>query len=236
MFEVRNIAFSYRDKSVLRDVSFFVSPGETVSLVGGNGAGKTTLLRVLATLLTPASGHVLLDGRDALARPLQYRRQLGYLPERISLYEDMTVKGYLDYRAMLKGELGKRIRRRVGEAVETCQLSEFVSQRIAGLSAGQKKRVALADAMLLRPRVLLLDDFLAGLDRGMRETAGAILSTVAAFSSVIVTGHETADLARWTTRFLVLRDGAIAATVPAAGVQPDDLARRVDEALGGGAA
>ncbi len=235
MFEVRNIAFSYRSQPVLRDVSFVVSPGETVSLVGDNGAGKTTLLRVLATLLEPDGGLALLDGQDAFARPLRYRRQLGYLPEKPALYEDMTVKAYLDYRAALKGEPAKRIRRRVGEAVEMCQLSGLVSRRISGLSAGQKKRVALADAVLLRPRVLLLDDFLTGLDRGMRDAAGAILSTVAAFSGVIVTGHEIADLARWTTRFLVLRDGAISATVPAAGVEPDDLVRRVNGALDGGA-
>ena len=90
--------------------------------------------------------------------------------------------------------------------------------------------------MLLRPRVLLLDDFLAGLDTEMREAAGGVLSSVAAFSSVIVTGHEIEDMAKWATRFLVLRDGVIGATVPAAGVAPDELARRVRTALRGGAA
>lgn len=235
MLEVRNLAFTYRSKPVLRDVSFVVSPGETVSLVGDNGAGKTTLLRVLATLQMPDGGQILTDGQDALAHPLKYRSQLGYMPEEPALYEDMTVKGYLTYRAMLKGELDKRIRRRVGEAAEMCQVSDLLSRTIAGLSAGQKKRVALADAVLLRPRVLLLDDFLAGLDRSMRESMGSILSSVAAFSSVIVTGHEISDLAKWTTRFLVLRDGVISATVPAAGVSAADLVQRVDFALKGGA-
>ncbi len=231
MFEVRNIAFSYRDKPVLRDVSFVVSPGETVSLVGDNGIGKTTLLRILATVLVPDAGHILLDGQDALARPLRYCRQIGYLPEIPALYEDMTVKGYLDYRAALKGEPVKRIRRRVGESMEICRLSRIASQRLLGLSVGQKKRVALADAVLLRPRVLLLDDFLAGLDPSMREVSGEILSAVAAFSSVIVAGHELADLARSTTRFLVLQDGVIRATIPAAGVAMEDLVKRVGAAL-----
>jgi energy-coupling factor transporter ATP-binding protein EcfA2 len=90
--------------------------------------------------------------------------------------------------------------------------------------------------MLLRPRVLLLDDFLAGLDRTRREAAGSILSSVAAFASVIVTGHELADLAKWSTRFLVLRDGVIAARIPASGVAAADLVQRVDAALKGGAA
>ena len=236
MLEVRNIAFAYRGEPVLRDVSFVVSPGEAVSVVGGNGAGKTTLLKVLATLLMPNSGHVQIDGQDALAHPLRYRRQLGYMPEIPALYEDMTVKAYLDYRANLKGEPEKRIRRRVGEAVEMCQMAGILSRRISGLSAGQKKRVALADAVLLRPRVLLLDDFLAGLDPSMREASGELLSSVAAFSSVIVTGHEIADMAKWTTRFLVLRDGVISSTVPAAGVEAAELVRRVALAARGGSA
>ena len=236
MFEVRNIAFAYRSTPVLRDVSFVVSPGEAVCLVGGNGAGKTTLLKILATLAVPAAGQVQNDGQDALVQTMRYRRQLGYMQERPSLYDDMTVRAYLAYRARLKGEPEKRIRRRIGEAADICQIADALGRSIGRLSYGLRKRVALADAMLLRPRVLLLDDFLAGLATEMREAAGGVLSSVAAFSSVIVTGHEIEDMAKWATRFLVLRDGVIGATVPAAGVAPDELARRVRTALRGGAA
>lgn len=147
----------------------------------------------------------------------------------------MSVKEYLTYRATLKGELAKRIRRRVNEACELCRITDLTNASIYGLSAGQKKRVALADALLLRPRVLLLDDFLAGLDTEMRLAASAILSDAAAFSSVIITGHELEDLARWATRFLVLKDGVIAATVPTAGVEPATVRARLDEALKGAA-
>ncbi len=236
MLDVRNIAFTYRNKPVLRNVSFVVSPGETVSLVGENGVGKTTLLKILATVLVPDDGQVLMDGQDALANTLRYRRQLGYLPESPALYEDMTVKGYLNYRAILKGEVPKRIRRRISDAIEICRLGDISRSRIASLSLGQKRRVALADAILLRPRVLLLDDFLSGLDTTMRDAAGEILSSVAAFSSVIVTGHDIPDLARWTTRFLVLCEGRIASVISAAGIDPVDLTQRVGLALRGGEA
>ena len=212
-----------------------VSPGEVVSVVGANGVGKTTLLRILATLQPPDSGTILVDGQDALLRPLRYRRQLGYLPERVALYEDMTVREYLRYRAILKGEPSKRVRRRVSEAVEICQIGDVLRTPIASLSSGLKKRVAIADAMILRPRILLLDDFLAGLDHSMRETAGTILSNVVAFSSVIVTGHELEDFARWTTRFLVLRDGVISASVDTAGLDLPTLRERLGAALEGGA-
>ena len=234
MLEVRNLAFSYGNRPVLRDVSFVVSPGEVVSIVGANGAGKTTILRILATLSVPERGTVMMDGIDALARPLRYRRQIGYLPERVALYEDMTVREFLHYRAALKGEPAKRIRRRVSESAEMCQVTGLLRTPIRSLSAGLRKRVALADALLLRPRVLLLDDFLAGLDKDMRAAAGSVLSNAAAFSSVVVTGHEHEEFAKWTTRFLVLRGGVISASVETAGLEPDKLLERLDVALQGG--
>ena len=233
MLEVRNIAFSYNRKKVLRDVSFVASPGEVVTIVGANGAGKTTLMRILATLQLPDSGTVMMDGQDALARPLRYRRQLGYLPERIALYDDMTVKEYLRYRALIKGEPAKRVRRRVSESVELCQIGDILREQIGALSAGQRKRVAIADAMILRPRILLLDDFLSGLDGAMRSATGSLLSSAVAFSSVIVTGHELADLAKWTTRFLVLHDGVLSASVEATGQDLSVLRKRLDAAMKG---
>ena len=233
MIEVRNLAFTYQSRPVLRDVSFVASPGEVVSIVGVNGAGKTTLLKILATLAIPDSGHVMLDGKDALARPLRYRRQIGYLPEVPAFYDEMTVKEYLRYRANLKGEPAKRVRRRVNEAAEMCQVADRLRTPLKSLSLGLRKRVALADALLLRPRVLLLDDFLAGIDPAMRRAAGDILSSAAAFSSVIVTGHELDDFAKWSTRFLVLRDGVIAAEIDTAGVEAADLRARIDVALEG---
>ena len=234
MLEVRNIAFSYNRKKVLRDVSFVASPGEVVTIVGANGAGKTTLMRILATLQLPDSGTVMMDGVDALARPLRYRRQLGYLPERIALYDDMTVKEYLRYRALLKGEPAKRVRRRVSESVELCQIGDILRERIGVLSAGQRKRIAIADAMILRPRVLLLDDFLSGLDGTLRAATGSLLSSAVAFSSVIVTGHELEDLAKWTTRFLVLHNGVLSASVEAAGQDLSVVRERLDAAMEGG--
>ena len=234
MLEVRNLSFAYGPEKVLRDVSFVVSPGETVAVVGDNGAGKTTLLRILSTLAPPDSGTVRVDGQDAFATPLRYRRNMGYMQETPALYDDMSVKSYLHYRARLKGEPERRIRRHLSEAAEICRIQDVFNRRIRGLSFGLRKRVALADAILLRPRVILLDDFLAGLDYGMREAAGEVVSSVAAFSMVIVTGHETFDLARWSTRFLVLGSGRIAQSIPAAGFDAAQVVSRVNAALKGG--
>lgn len=235
MLEVRNLSFSYDRRSVLNDVSFSVSPGEVVGVVGANGAGKTTLLRILATLAVPDGGKVLADGVDAFSRPLRYRRQMGYLAENPAVYDDMTVKEYLVYRARIKGETSKRVRRRVNEAVALCRISAFMRSPVRSLSAGIGRRVALADALMLRPRILLLDDFLSGLDLTMRESAAHVLSEAAAFSSVVVTGHEIEDLVKCATRFLVIRDGKIAAVVSALEDDAASVARNVRKAMEGGA-
>lgn len=233
MLEVRNLRFSYRKRDVLKNVSFFVSPGETVSIVGANGAGKTTLLKILATLLVPDSGSIIFDGHDTSLEPLKFRRQIGLLPEEPSLYEDMTVRDYLEYRAELKGEMEKRIRRRIDEALEMCRIKDIAKTTIRRLSYGLKKRVQLADALMLRPRVLLLDDFLSGLDRSMRLQVAEILQNAAAFSSVIATGHDIEDMAKWTTRFLILKDGIIEVEIPTSGVEGAQLQERMDLILKG---
>jgi ABC-2 type transport system ATP-binding protein len=232
MYEVRNISFSYKSERTLRDVSFVVSPGEFVALVGPNGAGKTTLLKILAGLYVSSSGVILHDGQNVLLNIEKYRRQIGYLPERIALYEDMTVRDYLTYRAVIKGELSRRIRRRVEEAIEMCLLRECLKSRIGKLSYGLQKRVALADALLLRPRVLILDDLFSGLDYKMRSSIGEIIRNAASFSSVIVSGHEIADFASWASSFIVLSDGIVSSVIPAAGVDTEALIERVNEAIG----
>jgi ABC-type multidrug transport system ATPase subunit len=150
-----------------------------------------------------------------------------------ALYEDMTVKSYLRYRAQLKGEPDKRIRRRIIEAAATCRIKEVMNRPIGKLSLGFKKRVALADAILLRPRVVLLDDILGGLDRAMRDVIGEIIKSISTFSSVVVTGHDIPDLAKWVKKFLVLSKGRIASEIDTSSLKHDQIVARVDAALKG---
>ena len=204
---------------MLDDVSFTVAPGETVALAGANGAGKTTLLRILAGVCLPSSGTVVGDSVDLFLSPLRYRRLLGYLPESAAVEPGMTVKGYLKYRANLKGEMQKKIRHRVLEAMELCGLSARADSWIGSLSQGLRKRVALADAILLRPRFLFLDDLLAGLDAETRASVGRILKSVSSFAATVVSGHELDELEGFATNFLLLKGGRLQNAKTAAGVR-----------------
>ncbi len=209
MLEARDISFAYSRRPILDGATFSVASGEAVALVGANGAGKTTLMRVLAGLLFPMSGTLRADGFDALRETIRFRRQLGYLPESAPSEPGLTVKAYLKFRAKLKGEQVRRIRHRVLEAMASCGLDELGETRIASLSNGQRRRVALADALLLRPRFLLLDDLFAGIDPATRASLGKTLTSFAQFATIIVSGHELDELSRCTTRFLVLKDGRV---------------------------
>ena len=219
MLEVKHISFSWGRAPLLDDVSFTVAPGETVALAGANGAGKTTLLRILAGVCLPSSGTVVADAADLLRTPLRYRRLLGYLPESVAVEPGMTVKGYLKYRANLKGEMQKKIRHRVLEAMDLCGLSARAEARVDNLSQGLRKRVALAEAILLRPRFLLLDDLLAGLDAETRLSVGRILRSVSSFAATVVSGHELDELEGFATKFLALKGGRLLNAKTAAGVR-----------------
>lgn len=219
MLEVRNISFSWGAARILDDVSFSVASGEVAALAGANGSGKTTLMKILAGLILPDRGCVYADDLDIFTSTLRYRRMLGYLPETAAAEPDMTVKGYLTYRARIKGEMWKKIRHRVQEAMSLCGLKPQADIRIRRLSLGMRKRVALADALLLRPRFLLLDDLLAGLDAATRMSLGRILATVATFATVVVSGHELDELQTHATKFLVLHEGKVLGAKTAAGVR-----------------
>lgn len=220
---------------MLDDVTFDVAPGEIVAVTGANGAGKTTLLRVLATLLMQDAGSIRLDGTDPLARPIRYRRGIGYLSESCPLYNEMTVEEYLTYRVRLKGERSLRIRRRVSETLEACGLGEERKTRVCLLSHGFRKRLGLADALVMHPKALLLDDPLAGLDVPHRRKVASALTAASARAAVVLAGHEVHEMLEWCTRFIVLRRGRVCATYRVGEYGKVELARLLESQLDGGA-
>lgn len=207
MLELQHLSFAWGKVALFEEVSFTVQPGEIAVLAGANGAGKTTLMRVIAGLAVPTQGRILADGFDVRRHLTRFHRLLGYLSENVSVDRTLSVKGYLTYRARIRGELSNRIRHRVAEALHLCSLERDASRPIASLSFGLRKRVALADALLLRPRVLLLDDLLAGLDPVMKASLSHIFATLSPIASILISGHEIDELATWATQFYVLRQG-----------------------------
>jgi ABC-type multidrug transport system ATPase subunit len=188
----------------LRGIDLEIGNG-MFGLLGPNGAGKTTLMRIIAGLLNPTGGKVTVDGHDVgtPAGRLAAQSVLGYLPQDMGLYPDLTARQFLDYIALLKGMTDRQARnRQVGELLELVRLSEQANRRLKTFSGGMKRRVGIAQTMLGSPKLLIVDEPTVGLDPEERVRLRNILSEMAARCTVILSthviediGHSCADLA-----------------------------------------
>jgi ABC-2 type transport system ATP-binding protein len=164
MIEARHLSKRYGDIAAVSDVSFQVGRGEVVGFLGPNGAGKTTTMRMLTGFLPPTDGTALIAEHDIFEDPLAARRAVGYLPETLPLYPEMSVRTYLDFVARIKDVPHGVLRSSVERAMERCGLAD-VSRRVIGtLSRGYRQRVGLAQAIVHDPAVLILDEPTVGLD------------------------------------------------------------------------
>ncbi|MFW5734541.1 MAG: ABC transporter ATP-binding protein, partial [Oceanidesulfovibrio sp.] len=171
MLEVLNLSHRYGSTRVLHDVSFTVAEGEILGLLGPNGAGKSTTMRILTGYLRPSAGRVVFGGRDIQKEPQALRSRLGYMPENVPLYPELTVEEHLVWVARLKG--AKDAKRETAAVLDRCGLSGARSKLVRQLSKGYRQRVGLAQAILGPTRLLILDEPTAGLDpqqiRDIRE-------------------------------------------------------------------
>ncbi|MEG1479784.1 MAG: ABC transporter ATP-binding protein [Kiritimatiellia bacterium] len=209
MLELSNVTFLYAPEKGLSEASLKASAGEVIGVVGGNGAGKSTLLGLIAGALVPQVGHIGLTVTDLHGRTKRfdsatgvgYRRHVGYLTERSPVFLEMSVGRYLRFRARLRGERFLRIRRRVNEAMERCGLQDLRKERLGTFSHGLIRRVALAEALLTLPQILVLDDPFSGIDAAMRASFIRVIQDVSQRSHVFISGHDPEMLAACCTRF-----------------------------------
>ncbi|MGO4255500.1 ATP-binding cassette domain-containing protein [Marmoricola sp. RAF53] len=202
----------YGATTALAGVDLSLGRGVT-GLLGPNGAGKTTLLRIVATSIAPDAGEVLLDGRDPHSSHealTETRRTLGYLPQELGFPSDMTTFGFLDYLAVLKEWNQQAARtREVRRVIDLVGLTECSTKRVVRLSGGQRRRVALAQALIGDPRILVLDEPTTGLDPAQRASLRQTLSAIAAESAVLLSTHQTEDVAALCERVVVLAAGEV---------------------------
>jgi ABC-2 type transport system ATP-binding protein len=209
MLEVSAIDKSFGRAEVLRSVGLTAPPGVT-GLLGPNGAGKTTLLRILATVLARDSGTVELGGHDPERDPLPYRRRLGYMPQEPGFHRNFTVFEFVDFLAVLKEITDRRARHdEVRRVIEMVGLTASSAKKIRKLSGGQRRRVALAQALLGDPDLLILDEPTAGLDPEQRLQFRQLVSAIAADRIVLLSTHLTDDVSAIAAHIIVLDDGIV---------------------------
>jgi ABC-2 type transport system ATP-binding protein len=220
VIEISDLYKYYGDRKAIGPLSFSIDAGEVVGLLGLNGAGKTTTLRILACDLLPSSGRVIVDGFDVVDDPHEVRARIGYLPDRPPLYDEMTVRAYLHFAARLRGLDGGAADRRVPETIEATQLQDVAGDPIGSLSHGFKQRVGIAQAIIHRPRLLVLDEPISGLDPVQIVEMRALLRGLKGEHTILLSSHILSEISETCDRILVIRDGEIGAQGT-----PDELSR-----------
>jgi len=207
--ELRKVTKRYGPHLAVRDVTLSVAEGEVLGLLGPNGSGKTTLLRMLTGAHTPTSGQLTVAGFDSVRQPLEARRRVGYVPESHPLYDHMRVRELLSFMAALRGVERRAIPGAVGEVAESLAVKDVLEVPIRHLSRGYRQRVAIAQALVHRPPVLVLDEPTNGLDpRQIIETRNLIRG-LAGRCTVIMSSHILSEIARTVDRVAILLRGGL---------------------------
>jgi ABC-type multidrug transport system ATPase subunit len=210
--EVSGLTKTYRGGVAALDGLDLVVPTGMFGLLGANGAGKTTLMRILAGIVLPSAGRVTVGGRDLGTRAgrTAVQRELGYLPQDLGVYPDLTARQFLDYVALLKGMDDRAVRRRrVGELLEVVALTSHADRRLRGFSGGMRQRVGIAQALLADPQLLIVDEPTAGLDPEERIRFRTLLAQFAGRRTVLLSTHIVDDIAQTCREVAVLAKGRL---------------------------
>ncbi|HEY1026083.1 MAG TPA: ABC transporter ATP-binding protein [Pseudomonas sp.] len=211
MIEIRNLTKRFAQHTAVDDLSFQIQPGEVLGFLGPNGAGKSTTMKMLTGFLAPTSGTASILGCDIQTQTLEAQRQIGYLPEGAPCYGDMTVRGFLEFIAEVRGLRGAEKQLRVQRAVEQVELEKVLAQSIETLSKGFKRRVGLAQAILHDPRVLILDEPTDGLDPNQKHQVRQLIQGLAQDKIVIISTHILEEVTALCTRAVVIAHGRLLA-------------------------
>ena len=209
MIEVSALTKYYGQTRAIYDLSFEIQTGQIVGFLGLNGAGKTTALKILAGSLLPTSGTVRIDGVDLIARPDALRSRIGYLPEKPPLYDEMTVRSYLDYLARLRGQDRAAARRRVEEVAEQTALTARLDESIGTLSLGFRKRVGIAQAIVHDPLLVILDEPISGLDPVQIVEMRHLIRDLSGKHTVLISSHILSEVEETCDLLLMLHDGEL---------------------------
>lgn len=211
MIEIKNLTKRFAHHTAVDGLSFQVQQGEVLGFLGPNGAGKSTTMKMLTGFLAPTSGTASILGFDIQSDTLKAQQQIGYLPEGAPCYGDMTVRGFLEFIAEVRGYRGAEKKQRVQRAVEQVELDKVLEQSIETLSKGFKRRVGLAQAILHDPRVLILDEPTDGLDPNQKHQVRKLIQSLAKDKIVIISTHILEEVSAVCTRAVVIAAGKLVA-------------------------
>ncbi len=236
MIHVQNLVKDFGPKRAVSGVSFEVKKGEVLGFLGPNGAGKSTTMRMITGFIPPTAGRVTIGGHDIVDDPLAAKRLMGYLPENAPAYTDMTVGGFLNFAAELRGLRGDAKIRAVSRAIEMCFLENVVHQSVDTLSKGYRHRTSLAQSIIHDPEVLILDEPTDGLDPNQKHEVRGLIKRMGEKKAIVFSTHILEEVEAACTRAIIIDRGQIVANgTPAELLQKSDQAGSVSVKVVGAA-
>lgn len=211
MIEVNGLTKYYGPIAALVDVTFQVGQGEVIGFLGPNGAGKSTAMRILTGFATASRGTARVAGYEVHENPIEVKRRVGYMPERVPLYDEMVVRGFLDYVAEVKGVPRSVRRAEVARVIERCGVGEMADRLIRNLSKGYRQRVGLAQALIASPPVLILDEPTVGLDPKQIVEIRQMIRDLGKDHTVLLSTHILPEVAMVCEQVIIINQGRIVA-------------------------
>ena len=209
MIEVKNLTKHYGSQVAVDQINFEANPGEIIGLLGPNGAGKTTTMRILTGFMPPTSGSAKIAGFDVLEDSMEVRKRVGYLPERVPIYPDMTVKGYVTFWAQLRG--AKNARKQVAQVLDQVNLSDRQNTLVRNLSKGMRQRLGLAQAIVHDPPVVILDEPTIGIDPQQVIEVRESVRQLGEKHTVLFSTHILSEAEQVCDRVVIINKGRVVA-------------------------
>ena len=222
MIELEHVSKYYGDFPAVTDISFRVERGEILGFLGPNGAGKSTTMKMITGFLPPTSGTATVAGYDIVTQSLEARKHIGYLPETVPLYTDMTVSEYLGFMGKIRGMSKRQVNARIGDVIDICRLGEYYRTHIGKLSKGFRQRVGIAQSILHEPDVLVLDEPTIGIDPIQVVDTRDLIKGLGGEHTLILSSHILPEVSMICERVIIIHDGQIAAVD-----KPENLASRL---------
>lgn len=222
MIEVKNITKKYGSFTAVDNISFKIEEGEIIGLLGPNGAGKSTTMNMITGYIEPTEGEIVINGYDISKRPRKAKSQIGYMPEGVPLYSDLTVKEFVTYMAELKKVDRKTRKEKVEKIIEQTGLKDVEKKLTRNLSRGYKQRVSMAGALVGEPKILILDEPTVGLDPKQITEIRALIKKLGKTHTVILSSHILSEVSQICNKVIIINKGKIVAVDT-----PENLEKKV---------
>lgn len=211
MIQVKNVTKKYGSFVAVDNINFEIGEGEIVGFLGPNGAGKTTTMNMITGFIEPTEGEILVDGFDILKKAQSAKKQIGYMPEGVPLYYDLTVKEFISYMADLKRVPKKEKKENIQKVIQETNLIEVQNKLIRNLSRGYKQRVSMAGALVGNPKVLILDEPTVGLDPKQITEIRNLIKSLGKKHTVILSSHILPEVSQICQKVIIINKGKIVA-------------------------